>query len=132
MSTLISPAPNERFFIEPQDITPESNFANTRTAEMLQDLCKFVDNEMHVFALGRPGSQKERRMYEVTFAGVLQLRKAYFRQTQKHLPLTLWTCRGNGPLRRYTPPTIRKNLQELLKRGDVATADNYRKKEPKH
>lgn len=132
MSTLISPAPNERFFIEPQDLTPESNFANIRTAEMLQDLCKFVDNEMRTFALGRPGNQKERRMYEVTFVGPLQLLKAYFRQTQRHLPLTLWTCRGNGPLRRYTPSTTKKNLRDLLKGGDVGTADSYRKKESKH
>ncbi len=117
MANTIHLKPNQRMFIEPNDHSPDSTFANTRICELLEGLGKFVDQEMSTKQIGRPDRAKERNFYEITSLSPDQLTKIYKLQQRGTVPFTLWTSFGEGPLRRYTPD--KPDLAKLLQSGAV-------------
>lgn len=104
MGTLLFLKPNQRMFIEPLDLFPDYNFANTRIYELLADHCKFVDNEILTAKTGRKGHTKEHNFFEVTFVSQESLAKAYKHQQDGTLRIQLWVRQGQGPYMRYVPP----------------------------
>ncbi len=108
---------NQRFFVEPTGLTEDENFANTRTYELLADLCFFVDNELRTVSIGRKGIRRERNFFEVTLVGKEQLDRIYSLQQDQTLKMVLWTCFGRGPMRRYAP--AKDTLSSLIKSGLV-------------
>lgn len=125
MEHTITLKPNQRMYIEPHDESPDNTFANTRTYELLADLCKFVDNEMLTKRIGRRDRSKERNFFEVTFVGGEQLARAWKLQQTKSLPITLWVRFGRGPMMRYTPD--KPDLSKLLRSGLVTKGTTPKK-----